>query len=65
LAVSLQLPSTVAADPAPKPRTASPCNAWPVEQIKARVQPIDDQKLIAGALSGVLKGLDPRSVSRS
>src|SRR5262249_47744664 len=33
-----------------------------LEQIKARyVRPIDDQRLIAGALSGVLKGLDPYS----
>src|SRR5215831_5212301 len=33
-----------------------------LQQIKARyVQPIDDQKLVADAIAGVLKGLDPYS----
>ena len=63
-AVCLQAPPTVAADPTPETAYSVPVQriARILEQIKARyVQPIDDQKLIAGALSGVLKGLDPHS----
>ena len=64
-AAYLQLPSAVAADPTAESSYSVPVQrvARVLEQIKARyVQPIDDQQLIAGALSGVLKGLDPHSV---
>jgi carboxyl-terminal processing protease len=63
-AACLQLSSTVAADPTVEPSYSTPVQrvARILEQIKARyARPIDDQKLIAGALSGVLKGLDPHS----
>ncbi len=63
-AALLHLCATVAADPTVEPSYSSPVQrvARILEQIKARyVRPIDDQKLIAGALSGVLKGLDPHS----
>ena len=63
LAVVLPLSPAVAADPTevayspPVQRVARI-----LEQIKARyVRPIDDDELIAGALSGVLKGLDAHS----
>ncbi len=60
----LRLSPTVAADPTAEPSYSDPVQrvARILEQIKARyVRPIEDQKLIAGALSGVLKGLDPHS----
>ncbi len=63
-AALLQLSATVAADPTAEPPYSTPVQrvARILEQIKARyVRPIDDQKLIADALSGVLKGLDPHS----
>jgi len=63
-AVFLQLSSSVAAEPTPE-ATLSPAVqrvARILEQIRARyVRPIDDQQLIAGALGGVLKGLDSHS----
>src|SRR4029077_2533754 len=64
VAAWLQLSPATAADPAAEASYSSPVQrvARILEQIKARyVRPIDDQKLIAGALSGVLKGLDPHS----
>jgi carboxyl-terminal processing protease len=63
-AALLQLSATVAADPTAEFSYSNPVQrvARILEQIKARyVRPIDDQKLIADALSGVLKGLDPHS----
>jgi carboxyl-terminal processing protease len=63
-AALLQVSSPVAADPTPEAAYSAPVRrvANILEQIKARyVRPIDDQKLIADALAGVLKGLDPHS----
>ena len=64
VAAWLELSPATAADPAAEASYSTPVQrvARILEQIKARyVRPIDDQKLIAGALSGVLKGLDPHS----
>jgi carboxyl-terminal processing protease len=63
-AALLQVSSPVAADPTPEAAYSAPVRrvANILEQIKARyVRPIDEQKLIADALTGVLKGLDPHS----
>jgi carboxyl-terminal processing protease len=63
-ALFLQVSSSVAADATPEVAYSLPVQraARILEQIRARyVQPIDDQKLIAGAVAGVLKGLDPHS----
>ena len=63
-ATLLQLSSTAVADPTSETSYSVPVQrvARILEQIKARyVRPIDDQELIAGALSGVLRGLDPHS----
>jgi carboxyl-terminal processing protease len=64
LALLLHLSSSVAAEPTPEAAYSLPVQriARILEQIRARyVRPIDDQKLIAGALDGVLRGLDSHS----
>jgi carboxyl-terminal processing protease len=53
------------ADPAAAPRYSTPVQrvADILEKIKAKyVEPIDDNKLVAGAVNGVLHSLDPHSV---
>ena len=63
-AVFLQVSPSVSADPTPEVLYSLPVQrvARILEQIRARyVRPIDDQKLIADALAGVLRGLDPHS----
>jgi len=64
-AVLFLLSTCAAADPASEPAYSDPVKrvASILEQIKARyARPIDDQKLVADAVAGVLKGLDPYSV---
>lgn len=63
-AALLQVSSPAAADPTPEAAHSAAVQrvANILEQIKARyVRPIDDQKLIADALAGVLRGLDTHS----
>jgi carboxyl-terminal processing protease len=60
----VQLSSSIAAEPTEEAAYSAPVQrlARILEQIRARyVRPIDDQKLIASALTGVLKGLDAHS----
>ncbi len=65
LATLCLLSLSALADPADAPQYSAPVQrvADILEKIKANyVEPIDDAKLVAGAVNGVLRNLDPHSV---
>ena len=64
-AALVQLASPAAADSTPQTAPSEPARrvAEILDQIKSRyAEPIDDSKLVADAVNGVLKNLDPHSV---